>query len=113
MKYLLPFILFINLSCSSSQTNKSQDKTDSPILDTYVQDSKGRISFARTHFPLAKVEAMNRIRRNKTQGFMRDICKGGRHVLMRSYQTESDLVSLKTKYPENINVQVYEFQCRL
>lgn len=101
-------LLLILSTCSSAEKKKEWE----PQIDQVARDSSGKITFARTHFVVARTKPMNRVRKNKLLKLMRNSCPNKEFSLIRTYKTESDFVTLKYDYQGSVLVFIYEFKCR-
>ncbi|MCF8058301.1 MAG: hypothetical protein K9K67_03335 [Bacteriovoracaceae bacterium] len=99
----------LTAGCSSTTEDS---KNWEPQLDQHFLDSMGFLTFGRTHYVVTKNEAMNTMRTNQVKAFMKKTCKEKKLSIIRSYLTESDFVSLRGNYPRNIQIKVFEFNCR-
>lgn len=99
------------LSCSSPSPKKSAEDW-LPSFDQVFTDSKGKVTFARTHYIVPKDTSLTDLLETKTLAFMDKVCKNRDANILRKYETESDYVTLKVNYDGSPKVKVYEFSCR-
>ena len=102
-------LLLIN-GCSTQSENEVEKKFE---VDQEIIDGNGHVNFARAHYVLAQTDAMNRVLEKKMIGHIREYCEKRKlkHKILRSYNTQTDFVTLRFDYKYNRNVRVYEFQC--
>jgi hypothetical protein len=108
-KTIILTLAMLLVGCSGASKEK---KKWEPDLDQHFQDSRGNLSFGRTHHLVEKTDAMNKMRTNQVKAFMRKVCKDKEAAIIRTYFTESDFVSLKGNYPRSVQIKVFEFNCR-
>ncbi len=109
--WIILFTLTLSFTGCSSQSEKEKDQDFE--VDQEIIDGNGIVSFARAHYVLAQTDAMNRVLENKMISHINDYCekKKLKKKILRSYNTQTDFVTLRFDYKYNRNVRVYEFQC--
>lgn len=105
------FMVMVALALLGCSSSSEESKEWEPQIDQVFRDKVGRINFARTHYPLARTAAMNRARNTKTLKLMRKTCHPGVYKISADKFSQTDFITLKEDYRENIQVRVYEFSC--
>lgn len=111
MKTIPLFLILFLYSCSSPDPKKAAEDWV-PHFDQVFTDSKGKISFARTHYIIPKDSSLVDLLETKVLAFMDKACNKWKSNILRKYETEGDFVTLKDNYRGNPMVKVYEFSCR-
>ncbi len=107
MKKIVPLLLiFLLFSCSSNKKKSPQLS-----LDEIVKE-KGKIIWARTHFPVSKVKKMNDARTNQVHTLIRRTCHKKPFTIIRQYKTDNWSLKLAKEYNQSRQVMVVEFKCR-